>query len=152
MRFRSKGGSQPLVGISFFVVMLSVAVCASIAFTSAAAEPATGCLLLELRVSGSGNDTLLSWDAQPGAQSYCVERGDLGVLSATGGNFTVSLRQELASRETETSLIFSGAPESGEGFWFLVRAQPDGTFDSGCPSQVDSRDAEILGAGDFCVN
>jgi len=74
------------------------------------------------------------------------------VLRATGGNFTVSLRQELASHTTDTSLVFSGAPEPGEGYWFLVRDNPAGTFDTGCPSQVDSRDGEILGAGDFCVN
>ena len=161
MRFRSERAGQLLVGIAsvvpsnfrkLLVVILSVAVCASIAFIPAVGEPSTGCLLLELRVSGSTNDILLTWDERPWPQSYCVERGDLGVLRATGGNFTVSLRQELASHTTETSLIFSGTPELGEGYWFLLRDNPVGTFDTGCPSQVDSRDDEILGAGDFCVN
>ncbi len=111
-----------------------------------------GCLLLALGLSGSGSATLLSWEQNPEAQGYCVERGDLGVLRATGGDFTQSLRQELASNTTEISLLFSGTPERGEAYWFLVRDHPAGTFDSGCPSQVDSRDDEILGAGDFCVN
>ena len=160
MRFRFKRVGQLLVRIASvvpsnfgkpLVVILSSVVCASIAFIAAAGET-TGCLLLELRVSGSANDTLLTWDERSWPQSYCVERGDLGVLSTTGGNFTISIRQELASRTTETSLIFSGTPEPGEGYWFLVRDNPAGTFDTGCPSQVGSRNDEILGAGDICVN
>lgn len=136
----------------FLVVILSVAVCVFTAFIPAAGEPAASCLLLELRVSGSGTDTLLHWDPQSGAQSYCVERGDLVLLRATGGDFTVSLRQELESNTTETSLVFSGVPEPGETYWFLVRENSAGTFDTGCPSQIDSRDSEILSAGDICVN
>ncbi len=124
----------------------------SLVLAASGDEAAGGCPLLSLTLSGSGNDTLLSWDGQPGAQSYCVERGDLLVLRTTGGNFTLSLRQELASRTTETSLLFSGTPGPGEGYWFLVRDNPSGTFDSGCPSQVGSRDNEILNAGDVCVN
>ena len=160
MKLRFEGAGQLLVGIApvvssnfgkLFVVILSLVVCTSVAFIPAAGEP-TSCLLLELRVSGSANDTLLTWDERPWPQSYCVERGDLGVLSTTGGNFTVSIRQELASRTTETSLIFSGTPEPGEGYWFLVRDNPAGTFDTGCPSQVGSRNDEILDAGDICVN
>ena len=125
----------------------------SMAFATDAGQPCTvGCLLLKLTLSGSGNDTLLSWDEQPEAQSYCVVRGDLGVLRATGGDFTLSIVQELASHTTETSLLFSGTPEPGEGYWFLVKDNPAGTFDTGCPSQVDSRDDEIMDAGDICVN
>ena len=42
---------------------------------------------MSLTLSGSGDDTLLSWEEKPEAQSYCVERGDLVVLRATGGDF-----------------------------------------------------------------
>ena len=124
----------------------------SIVYAPDGRQPSAGCLLLRLGLSGSGSTTLLSWDQNPEAQGYCVERGDLGVLRATGGDFTVSIRQELASNTSETSLFFSGTPERGEAYWFLVKDSPAGTFDSGCPSQIDSRDDEILGAGDICVN
>lgn len=121
--------------------------------SGAAESPSSaGCLLLSLTLSVSGTDSLLSWDENPDALGYCVERGDLGNLRATGGNFTGSLRQELASNTTATSLLFSGTPREGEAFWFLVKDNPAGTFDSGCPSQIGSRDFEILSAGDFCVN
>ena len=134
------------------LTIVLVAGSVSIAFTPDDPESSAGCLLLALSLSGSGSDTLLNWDEHPEAQGYCVERGDLGVLRATGGDFTVSIRQELASNTSETSLFFSGTPERGEAYWFLVKDSPAGTFDSGCPSQVDSRDDEILGAGDICVN
>ena len=111
----------------------------------------TGCLLLELRLSGAGN-TLLSWDDRPEAQSYCVERGNLDVLRTTRGDFTLSIAEELASHTTEASLLFGGTPERGQAYWFLVRDNPAGTFNSGCLSQVDNRDDEILNAGDICVN
>ncbi len=110
------------------------------------------CPLLDLALSGSGDDTLLSWNEPAGAESYCVEMGDLGVLRATDGDFTSSIAQELASHTTANSLLFSGAPGPGEGYWFLVKDNPAGTFDSGCPSQVGSRDQEISSAGDTCVN
>ena len=46
----------------------------------------------------------------------------------------------------------SGTPGAGEAYWFLVKDNPAGTFDTGCPSQVGSRDFEIMSAGDICVN
>jgi hypothetical protein len=122
------------------------------AFAPEAGQPSAGCPRLEVTLSGPGNDTLLGWEDKPEAQGYCVERGDLQVLRATGGDFRQSLRQELASNTTETSVVFSGTPGPGEAYWFLVRDNPDGTFDSGCASQVGNRDFEILSAGDFCVN
>ncbi len=107
---------------------------------------------MELRLSGAGHDTLLSWEDRPETQSYCVERGNLDVLRTTRGDFTLSIAEELASRTTEASLLFGGTPERGQAYWFLVRDNPAGTFDSGCLSQVDNRDDEILNAGDICVN
>ena len=111
-----------------------------------------GCLLLELRLSGAGTNTMLSWEDRPEVQSYCVERGNLDVLRTTRGDFTLSIAEELASHTTEASLLFGGTPERGQAYWFLVRDNPAGTFDSGCLSQVDNRDDEILNAGDICVN
>lgn len=119
--------------------------------TDAGASSA-GCPLQELTLSGSGNDSLLTWNEPPGAESHCVEMGDLGALRATGGDFRFSIVQELASHIRATSLRFAGTPAEGEGYWFLVKDNPSGTFDSGCPSQVGSRDDEIMSAGDICVN
>ena len=135
-----------------FVVIVSVVVFASVSSPPNVGQSSTGCLLLELRLFGEGSDTLLSWEDRFEAVSYCVERGDLDLLRTTRGDFTQSLAEELASHTMETSLLFAGTPELGRGYWFLVKDSPVGTFDSGCPSQVDSRDNEILSAGDICVN
>ena len=134
------------------VVIAMVVFCASVASPQDVGQSSTGCLLLELVLSSAGNDTLLSWDDRSEAQSYCVERGNLDVLRTTRGDFTLSIAEELTSHTTEASLLFGGTPEHGQAYWFLVRDNPDGTFDSGCLSQVDNRDDEILNAGDICVN
>ena len=134
------------------VVIAMVVFCASVASPQDVGQSSPGCLLLELHLSGAANNTLLSWDDRPEAQSYCVERGDLDVLRTTSGDFTLSIAEELTSHTTEASLLFGGTPEHGQAYWFLVRDNPDGTFDSGCLSQVDNRDDEILNAGDICVN
>lgn len=133
-----------------FVLFVTWAV--SVALSADAGPISAACLGLELTLSGSGDDTLLSWNEPPGAESYCVEMGDLGSLVATEGDFRFSIVQELASHGKTTSLRFSGTPARGEGYWFLVKDNPAGTFDTGCASQVASRDEEILSAGDVCVN
>jgi hypothetical protein len=136
-------------------LVLGAVLAAWCAAPSAAADTGAGpraCQLLVLDASGSGDDTVLSWNEPPGAESYCVELGDLGVLLATGGDFRASIMQELASHTTTTFLVFVGSPAPGEGYWFLVKDNPAGSFDSGCPSQVGSRDEEISSAGDVCVN
>ena len=115
-------------------------------------QPYGECVRLTLSVSGSGDESLLSWNEVPAAQGYCVVKGDLGTLRTLDGEFNVAIDQELASNTTDTSVLFSGTPDRGEGYWFLVRDNPTGTFDSGCPAQVEGRDDEILSAGDVCVN
>ena len=39
---------------------------------------------------------------------------------------------------------------AGDGVWYLVRAQPGGSYDTGEPSQVGLRDAEIAASGNGC--
>ena len=42
-----------------------------------------------------------------------------------------------------------GDPAEGQGYWFLVR-EAAGSYDTGEPSQVGARDAEIAASGNGC--
>ncbi|HKQ97377.1 MAG TPA: Ig-like domain-containing protein [Candidatus Polarisedimenticolia bacterium] len=84
----------------------------------------------------------LSWTPMPGAASYDVVYGDMANFWITG-NFEESLIVCLQSNTTATSLPFTATAPVGGGFWFLVRGRNcggPGTWNSGAPSQVDSRD------------
>jgi len=80
-------------------------------------------------------------------------RGDLILLRAGGGDFTASTQACLANDLPATSLPYTASPGPGEAWWFLVRtvamAGP-GTYDSGGPGQVGSRDAEIAASPIAC--
>jgi len=106
-----------------------------------------------LSAGASGADTLLSWTADEAATGYDIVRGDLAVLSGTAGDFTQAIDLCVANDRAETSVLVSQAPEAGGGQFFLVRpvnCGGAGTFDSGEPSQVGSRDLEIGAALATC--
>ncbi len=94
----------------------------------------------------------LWWGAVGGASGYDVVRGRLSFLHSTMGNF--------ASPQTTTGCLTDNAagtfladpttPPVGEGWWYLVRSQPGGTYDSGAASQLGLRDAEIAASGNGC--
>lgn len=95
----------------------------------------------------------LEWLTSLGATSYDVVRGDLGILHATGGNFTLATVECLANNATDTRLPYTTAPAAGQGYWFLVRGVSGGgplTWDEPGGSQVGSRDAEINAASATC--
>ena len=103
-----------------------------------------GGLQLQLEV----NPTLLHWlfpACGPGL--FDVVRGDVEVLSGSGGDFTIATQECLANDIEEDFLPLFQDPDSpGEGFWFLVRSSTPGenaTYDSGEASQIGSRDPEI---------
>jgi len=94
----------------------------------------------------------LWWTTVGGATGYDVVRGDLDRLAITGGDFSNPLVTQacLANNQASTFLLNGDVPTVGAGTWYLVRSQPGGTYDSGDPSQVGSRDAEIAASGNDC--
>ncbi len=93
-----------------------------------------------------GETAVLGWGALPEATGYDVVRGDVGILLGTGGDFASSIQGCLANDLGESALVLSGSPAKGAGFFYLVRGincGGPGTYDSGDPAQVGSRDAEV---------
>jgi len=103
---------------------------------------------LDLRVQ----KTRLWWANSAGATSYDVVRGSLDQLRGTAGNFASPLVTQLclANNRADTYWLHTESPTPGQGVWYLVRAQPGGTYDSGAASQSGSRDAEIAASGNGC--
>jgi len=96
---------------------------------------------------------LLQWTGTPGAIGYDVVYGDLGTLARSGGDFTAAVEGCMANDLPEISLPYAMSPPLGSGFWFLVRdvtPSGPGSYDSGFPGQVGSRDAEIDGSPLAC--
>jgi cysteine-rich repeat protein len=107
---------------------------------------------LDDRLSLNLLPTRLWWGTVGGATGYDVVRGSLSRLRATSGDFADPTVTEacLANDQAATFWAHTEAPAPGEGVWYLVRSHPGGTYDSGEPSQVGSRDAEIDASGNAC--
>jgi len=105
----------------------------------------------ELEVQFSGNQ--LEWAPIPGASRYDVVHGSLSVLRQTDGSFDVATDECAAALTAGPQLDAGQDPESGEGFWWLVRAVSvagKGTYDASAVSQADARDQEIVDSGIDC--
>jgi len=119
-------------------------------WTCAAAAP-TGSPALTL--GKSGLDALLFWSLPVDAGRIDVVHGALGLLRASGGDFTAAALGCLANDSGATELAHSEAPAAGDGYWYLARGVScggAGTYDSGSVRQVGSRDMEIAAAGSAC--
>ncbi len=107
-----------------------------------------------LSVAKQAAGIVLSWSSLPGASFYDLVGGKLSTLKSSGGNFTISTDRCVSGKRTTTSAPETGqAPSVGDGVWFLVRGancKGRGTYDSGAPSQVGSRDAEIAASLRSC--
>jgi hypothetical protein len=107
-----------------------------------------------IRVGKNGQETALSWSGFAGASWYDVVAGSLGTLRATLGDFSAATQQCVVGRFAGTSFTFSiPPPPLGNGLWFLTRAancRGRGTYDSGSPHQLGSRDAEIEASTHGC--
>ena len=101
---------------------------------------------------GAAGAAHLSWSPVAGASVYDVVRGSVTDLRATGGDFTSATHDCLADNTPATSLDDPAVPAATEAFWYLVRALScaAGSYDSGAPSQVGSRDAEIAASPGAC--
>ena len=103
--------------------------------------------LLELSVEA----TRLWWSTVGGSTGYDAVRGSLLDLQATGGDFSDPAVTEtcLGNDQAVTFVEGPGEPSAGQGYWFLVR-EAAGSYDTGAPSQVGTRDAEIAASGNGC--
>jgi hypothetical protein len=102
--------------------------------------------VLTMKMSKSGTNTILSWNAVPNATEYDVLFGNLQELRTAGGHYQfLSNAICWANDFAGTSMVMpSGTPAGGQ--WWLMRAvgcSGLGAFDEGVPSQVSTRDQEI---------
>lgn len=103
----------------------------------------------DMRVDGVS----VSWDAEPVADGHDVVWGSLRELSDSLGNFAVVVAGCLANDIAGYMLPFAADPAPGDGFFFLLRDVEGGitgSFDSGSPSQVASRDDSIEASPSAC--
>jgi N-acetylneuraminic acid mutarotase len=106
-----------------------------------------------LAVQLAGDAPLLSWSPVSQATGYDLVRGDLATLNGSGGDFASATGDCLANDLSDTTLSLSVGPSPGQGFWYLVRSMNcggNGTYDSGGPGQVGSRDAGIDASAFSC--
>ena len=95
--------------------------------------------------------TRLWWSTVGGATGYDVVRGSLLDLQSTGGDFSDPTATETCLGNDQAATFFEnpGDPSAGQGYWFLVR-EAAGSYDTGAPSQIGLRDAEIAASGNGC--
>lgn len=95
----------------------------------------------------------LTWSQVPGAIAFDVIRGDLGVLLATGGDFSQSTETCVGNNVPGSTLTYSEVPPPDTGKWFLVRGvslSGPMTWQTLAGPQTGLRDAEIAAAGASC--
>ncbi len=108
--------------------------------------------VIGLLLSESGTDTTLTWSATINASQYDVVRGVLSSLLAAG-DFSASVDNCLALNQSSTTAIDTLVPTTGNGFWYLVRAESvagKGTYDEASGGQNGWRDAEIAASPQSC--
>jgi hypothetical protein len=95
----------------------------------------------------------VSWTALTGATAYDLVAGGLLSLRGSGGNFTTATQACLADDTPLTNVTDGSIPAAGDGRWYLLRGLScggNGTYDSGDPRQVGSRDSEINASTNAC--
>jgi hypothetical protein len=95
----------------------------------------------------------LSWTSVPGATGYGVVTGDLGILLATGGDFSQAVADCLAPFTPGPPVPHAVDPPADGAAWFLVRAvncAGAGSFDGGGAGQAAPRDASIASSPESC--
>ena len=94
---------------------------------------------------------MIAWTGN-GSPLYDRVRGNLQTLVMGGGDYTTSLtdcRNDLTDTFSEETQV----PSPGEGDYFLVRSEDScapGSYDSGGPGQVGSRDDGINSSPNAC--
>jgi hypothetical protein len=103
------------------------------------------------RISGSA--ATLTWNNVSSATGYDITRGNLVTLKSSGGNFTTATTNCLGNNVAATTINDLQSVTAGNGYWYLIRAANcggGGSYDSGAPKQIGSRDAEIAASGFAC--
>jgi Putative collagen-binding domain of a collagenase len=100
----------------------------------------------------AGAEARLAWLPVFGALAFDAVRGDLATLRSSGGDFGLATDDCLVAADPTTVLDDPETPPPGGGFWYLVRPRScsAGTYDSGYPGQVETRDPEIEGSSQSC--
>jgi spore coat protein A len=98
--------------------------------------------------------TQLWWgNVEAATGGYDVVKGDLGPLHATLGDYSDPLVTQacIANDQAATYVdISADDPDEGEAYWYLLRAQPGGSFESGGSGQAGTRETEIGSSGNGC--
>lgn len=88
------------------------------------------------------------------ATAYDVLSGSLSTLTNSGGDFALATQACVADNLVGTSLqVTDVTPVTGDGHWYLARAlncRWYGTYDSGDPFQIRSRDTGINASPSSC--
>jgi hypothetical protein len=95
----------------------------------------------------------ICWTSSAGAKSYDVVQGGMSALRESGGDFSEVATDCLVKNEQALCTPILDDPSPGEAFWYLVRpakSAASATYDSGCPSQITSRDEPISDARGSC--
>lgn len=106
-----------------------------------------------LLLQPDGLDTMMGWCSPPGTPGFDIIRGDLAALMSSGGDFGAATAECVFDNHPTNTFQYFGDPLVGQGFWFLVRCEGcpgTGTYDSGAPSQLEPRDAEVIASGQDC--
>lgn len=109
--------------------------------------------IASLSVAKQAGAARLDWPPVPGATLYDALRGDLGLLLASGGNFTASAGPCVGNDLTVRTVTDGSSLAAGQGFWYLVRPANcggPGSYESGALSQVGLRNAEIQASPASC--
>jgi hypothetical protein len=98
------------------------------------------------------DDTVRWAHEMPSDMTFDVVRGDLGVLRASSGDFTAATNACLADNASGLSVPSGAAPEAGQGFWYLVRANvaAGGSYGDSSSRNVGSRTEEIQASTASC--
>ncbi len=92
---------------------------------------------------------ILTWMPSPGS-GYDVVKGELATLRVSDGDFAASVVACLENDGPDTASSDPSLPPAGDGYFYLVRAAPSGTYDGPCPDHAASRDPGILGSAFAC--
>jgi hypothetical protein len=95
---------------------------------------------------------VITWTMLPGATHYDLVRGGLRALLSQG-DFSAAVGDCLADQDSSRQFVDSSLPAPGDGLFYLVRGGNcggEGTYDSGGPAQLQSRDAGIAASVGAC--
>ncbi len=99
------------------------------------------------------NKQMIGWNVVPLADRYDIVKGDLQALRSSGGDFGSTLQACLEDDSPDAQSGDSLNPASGQGFYYLVRAQKacmSGTFNTENPGQTGDRDPGIESSPHRC--